>query len=207
MISPLAFAAGALGWSLAEYTIHRFVGHGPPKKSGRPPSRLAGLSGDFGAEHLKHHVDPAYFAPTSAKVKAGATVLSAGGVVLSFLGGPRFGVSYTLGFGAMYTAYEIAHRRAHTHAPTGPYSRWLRKHHLHHHYGSPKVNHGVTSPLWDLVFRTFEPTGTVRVPDVRAPEWMVDDAGNLRPEHAQDYELVRKAKKPVMKDRSRQEAA
>ncbi len=202
MISPIAFAAGALTWTLAEYRIHRFVGHGKPKKKGKRQGRIAVLSGDFGPEHLKHHVDPSYFASTATKVTAGAIVLGVGGVVSSLIAGPRLGLSYTLGFGVMYTAYELTHRRAHTHAPTGPYSRWVRRNHFHHHYGSPKVNHGVTSPIWDRVFGTHAKPGRISVPDVQAPAWMTDESGELRAEFTRDYELVRKSKKPVMKPRS-----
>ena len=31
-LSPLALAAGGLAWSLTEYGLHRFVGHGPKRK-------------------------------------------------------------------------------------------------------------------------------------------------------------------------------
>jgi sterol desaturase/sphingolipid hydroxylase (fatty acid hydroxylase superfamily) len=32
--------------------------------------------------------------------------------------------------------------------------RWLRRHHLQHHYAAPDQNFGVSSPLWDIIFRT-----------------------------------------------------
>lgn len=202
MFAPLAFAAGALTWSFAEYRIHRFVGHGKPKRSnGRPKRGISVLAGDFGPEHLKHHVDPTYFASTKKKVQAAAIVLGAGGVVTSLVVGPHLGVAYTLGFTVTYAAYELTHRRAHTHPPTGRYSRWVRKNHFHHHFGSPKENHGVTSPIWDMVFGTHTRVDRVSVPDVQAPPWMVDDSGALRPEFAEDYALVKRGKKPTMKKR------
>jgi sterol desaturase/sphingolipid hydroxylase (fatty acid hydroxylase superfamily) len=30
----------------------------------------------------------------------------------------------------------------------------LRRHHLQHHFGVPHRKFGVTSPLWDVIFRT-----------------------------------------------------
>lgn len=211
MISPIAFAAGAATWSAAEYFIHRFVGHG--KRRRRPEGRFDPAFA-FQDEHLRHHVDPTYFAATITKVRAAAAVIGAGSVLTSFVVGPRLGLSYSLGFGLTYGAYEVAHRRIHTHGPRGAYGRWMRRNHLHHHYGSSKSNHGVTSPLWDYVFGTHVEPGRVKVPDVRAPHWMLTKEGTLRPELAGDYELVKKAKKPAMKprratkrDRSQKEAA
>ncbi len=37
--------------------------------------------------------------------------------------------------------------------PTG-LGRFLRQYHLAHHYAVPDRHFGVSSPLWDLVFRT-----------------------------------------------------
>jgi sterol desaturase/sphingolipid hydroxylase (fatty acid hydroxylase superfamily) len=36
----------------------------------------------------------------------------------------------------------------------GRIGRFLRQHHMAHHYTKPDRNFGVSSPLWDLVFRT-----------------------------------------------------
>lgn len=90
----------------------------------------------------------------------------------------------------MYVAYEVVHRRAHTHAPRGPYSRWVRRNHFTHHFLTPRTNHGVTSPLWDRVFGTHEPLGVVRVPARHAMPWLLDPAtGEVRAELAADYRL------------------
>ena len=57
------------------------------------------------------------------------------------------------------------------------------------------ANHGVTLPLWDKVFGTAEAPAVVRVPRRLALPWMVDEAGELRPELANDYVLVGAASK------------
>jgi hypothetical protein len=51
-------------------------------------------------------------------------------------------------------------------------------------------NHGVSIPVWDLVFGTRREVERVRVPRRLALPWMLDDTGALRPEFAEDYELV-----------------
>lgn len=192
MLSKTAFAAGAMTWSLAEYCIHRFIGHGPKRKknaSWRDLLSPSGLASEFNREHVAHHVQPMYFAPAERKLMAAAAVGVVSGVVASTLVGPRRGLSYTAGLVSMYGGYEVIHRRIHTHGPTGPYTRWVRMNHWHHHR-APKSNHGVTSPLWDLVFGTHEPVTKARMTRMIAPEWLLDDDGEVREEFREDYELV-----------------
>jgi hypothetical protein len=201
MIAPLSFAAGALTWSAAEYCLHRFVGHGPRRR--RPAAlidqlRPSGLLAAFNEEHLAHHTDPMYFAPTSHKAAAAAVVLTVSGILGSLVFGPRRGVSYALGFAAAYAGYEVLHRRIHTHAGRSRYARWMRKHHLYHHHKAPRANHGVTSPLWDQIVGTLEevPRGQpLKIPRKVAPRWMLDANGEVAAEFAKDYVLVGSARK------------
>lgn len=186
-MSIVSIALGALGWSLAEYSLHRFLGHAP--RSTRGTKKRPGLfDGDFGSEHQAHHTDTRYFTPNARKAKTAAVVLpvvAAGG---SLLVGPARAIGFVLGVGSAYAAYEILHRRIHTHAPTGPYSRWARRHHLYHHFGTPQLNHGVTSPLWDLVFGTYRaPVSQLRVPRRHAPDWLFDEQGEVASQYAADY--------------------
>jgi len=173
----LAAGLGAFGWSLTEYLMHRFDGHGMKGKT------------RFSKEHLAHHADPKYFAPTVYKLRAAAGVLFVQSLALyPFFG--LAGIGFALGFGLAYAGYEWLHRRIHTHAPLGHYGRWARKHHFHHHFNSPKDNHGVTSPVWDIVFGTLVPTGQVRVPRRHAPVWLTDDEGGLIEDFSTDYVLA-----------------
>jgi sterol desaturase/sphingolipid hydroxylase (fatty acid hydroxylase superfamily) len=165
---------GAFCWSFAEYAIHNWVGH------------LGRGRNEFSREHLEHHRLGDYFAPTSKKAKAALPVLAALAAVLVPLLGGRPGGGFVLGFGLAYLAYEVLHRRLHTHPPRGPYGRWARRHHFYHHFMSPKRNHGVTSPLWDLVFGTYARPGVVRVPRRKAMRWLRPDEAA----HARDYEVV-----------------
>jgi hypothetical protein len=196
MFSPLSFAAGALAWSTSEYCIHRFIGHGPKRK--RPPSLReqltpSGLAAAFNDEHLQHHADPMYFAPTSQKIIAATAALFVSGALASLLFGPRRGVSFALGFGLTYAGYEVLHRRVHTHKGSGRYGRWMRRHHLYHHHKTPRANHGVTSPLWDIVAGTHEAlpkSEPLRIPRKHAPRWLLDEQGEVAAEFTADYQLV-----------------
>ena len=187
------FVLGAMSWSASEYAIHRFVGHG----SKRPPVRSllarltpVGLATEFNREHLAHHTDPSYFAPTERKVLAAAVAVPLLTTALAPVLGVRRAASFGAGFALAYGAYEVLHRRIHTHAPRGPCGRWLRRHHLLHHSKTPRKNHGVTTPVWDLVFGTFTPKERVRVPQRTAPVWLAGEDGSVRAELRDDYEIV-----------------
>lgn len=174
------FLGGTALWTLLEYLIHRFLGHSP---RGRNP---------FRTEHVRHHATTHYFAPTAKKVLAATPVILSVWAALAFLLGLAEGSAFAVGLTMMYVAYEVAHRRAHTHPPTGPYSRWLRRNHFHHHFRNPRANHGVTSPLWDRVFGTHEEPTQIRVPEKHAMPWLVDaTSGEVRREYADDYVIAK----------------
>ncbi len=171
-------AFGIVTWSLAEYLIHRFYGHRKDKKN------------IFTVEHMRHHRETSYFAPTYKKVIAAILVLLMSTLLFGLLFSWFVGFSFSLGFSSMYLTYEVIHRRAHTHGPKGAYGRWVRKHHFFHHFKNPKVNHGVTSPVWDIVFGTLESPEVVLVPRKLALDWLLDPAtGEILPEFTADYQL------------------
>lgn len=167
----MMFVLGALTWTLLEYLIHRWMGH--DRRFRKSP---------FGVEHVRHHIEGNYFAPTWKKVLFAAGV---GGVLLLVADFP-----YVAGLLAAYGAYEFLHRREHTHAGIGPYGRWVRRHHFHHHFVDGRTNHGVTSPIWDVVFRTYDPPSRIRVPRKLCMPWLLDPTTNdVRAEHAGVYSL------------------
>ncbi len=162
----VAFAAGAVGWTLTEYVLHRFDFHARV-----PRTRMARL-------HLAHHADPTFFAPWWAKLQAFALVVPPLAVA-GYLATGAAGVIAALGFGITYLVYEVVHRRIHTHPPAGPYSAWARRHHLAHHYVDPSVNHGVLTSFWDWGFGSLRIPKTVRVPRRRAPAWLLAREGEI----------------------------
>lgn len=186
--SILSTLAGAGTWTLAEHLIHHNLGH----------RYTRGKYNFFAQEHVRHHATTSYFAPSYKKAAAAAATTAAVGPVARLALGPRRGMAFTAGLVGMYVAYEVLHRRAHTHPPTNAYGRWMRKHHFYHHFHDPKVNHGVSAPWFDHLFGTHHDVGKVRVPEKHAMEWLVDPAtGDVRAEFADDYELRRKKKRPA----------
>jgi len=173
----LAALLGVLTWTLLEYVIHRFLGH-EPKLRPNP----------FATEHVRHHSEGDYFAPTWKKLLVAVffTALLAWPAMAVAGVGP--GLGYLAGLMGFYGVYEVLHRREHTHAGVTAYGRWARRHHFAHHYSDARFNHGVTTPLWDLVFRTYRPVKTVRVPAKFVMPWLKDPAtGQVRPEFASTF--------------------
>jgi hypothetical protein len=125
--------------------------------------------------------------------------------VVAVVAGRRWATAFTFGLIAMYFGYEVAHRRTHTHPPRNRYGRWARHSHLYRHFGAPKRNFGVTTPLWDRLWRTYDEPGIVTVPRRMAPVWLLDPTGEVRPEFAEDY-VAKGARRPaadqVEKDRA-----
>ena len=173
----VAAVAGAFTWSLLEYLIHRWLGH----KFRRNP---------FAVEHTRHHSEGNYFAATWKK--AAVATLFAGLTIgpAIWLLGTVAGGAWVAGFVSFYVWYEVLHRRCHTHAPVNAYGAWARRNHFWHHYGDVRCNHGVTSPVWDHVFRTHQEPGRIRVPRKMVMPWLIDaGSGAVRSAFSDIYEV------------------
>jgi sterol desaturase/sphingolipid hydroxylase (fatty acid hydroxylase superfamily) len=178
LVISCAFLLGAIGWTLIEYVLHRFVFH------------ASSASGPGAKEHRRHHAQVDYFAPSWQKALAAIVAVAILLPLLSLFFGPAPGAACTLGFVAMYVLYEVLHRRAHTHPPRSRYGRWLRRNHFAHHFVDPRLAQGVTTPFWDIVFGTRLSIDQVRVPRRLAMRWLVDQQGEIRGVFAGDYRLV-----------------
>jgi len=173
----LSCLLGAFAWTFVEYLMHRFNGHA-----------LKGRT-RFSREHLAHHADPGSFTSWPTKIRLALPLASLFTIAAIALAGPIHGALFSSSLLGAYLGYEWLHERAHTHAPSGPYGRWARLHHFSHHFSNPTTNHGVTTPIWDIVFRTYVPTATLTVPQRFAMQWLVDERGGVQKKYGQDYRL------------------
>ena len=135
----LAVMGGVLSWSLVEYLMHRLIFHGI-----EPFRRM----------HGEHHRRPQAWIATPTALSA-AFILFLVWLPATLLGGVWLGLGATLGMTAGYFAYGLIHHAVHHWRARGA---WLRRrkrlHALHHH--AARCNYGVTTSLWDHVFRSFE---------------------------------------------------
>jgi dihydroceramide fatty acyl 2-hydroxylase len=131
---------GFILWTLAEYFIHRVIFHHFPY---------------FEEQHDVHHRQP------KAWVGANTLITLSGFILVMLLMIPLvpWGVHYaiTSGFIVGYLTYSIVHIQFHHGAITPlfkSYFNYMTEYHNGHHRGGSS-NFGVTSPVWDMVFRTF----------------------------------------------------
>jgi hypothetical protein len=135
------YLAGLFIWSLLEYVAHRASFHHAPS------SRLQLAFG-----YLMHGVHHAY--PDDSRrwvMPLGVTVPIA--TVLYLLVG-RLAPAAFAGFLHGYLTYDLLHYFIHRGRLPTPLGRFLRQYHMTHHYATPDRHFGVSSPLWDVMFRT-----------------------------------------------------
>ena len=141
---------GVLVFTFLEYVFHRFVYH-----SGE--DYLAEENWQFKV-HGVHHVHP-----TDKDLLAMPIPLA---ILLSAI---FFGIFYLImglntfffwpGFFTGYAAYLYVHYIVHTRKPPQNAFKILWSHHHLHHYVYDDKAYGVSSPLWDVIFRTMPPKG------------------------------------------------
>jgi sterol desaturase/sphingolipid hydroxylase (fatty acid hydroxylase superfamily) len=59
------------------------------------------------------------------------------------------------GFILGYLAYDYTHYHVHHHTPRTKLGKRIREQHMRHHFQDHRYGYGVSSPLWDVVFRTL----------------------------------------------------
>jgi len=179
------FACGLFAWTLLEYIIHYWLGHLPKGKT------------LISSEHLKHHKDILYFTPTLTKIRGATPLLIILGAGATFLIDVWFAVGFVAAVATGWTTYEILHQSIHVRGPTTVYGRWATKNHLYHHFMRPNRNHGVTTPIWDYIFRTHDAVDrvSIRARDAETVPWLASafqDRDNA-PAFVSDYHIRRAA--------------
>lgn len=139
------FLIGALIWTLLEYIIHRYVFHYEPKtRLGKQLHFIVhGVHHDYPNDAKRLVMPPAVSIPLAVVFYA---------LFFGTLG--RFAPAVSAGFGFGYVCYDTIHYAIH-HFPMkrGVWQR-LKQYHLRHHFHDDHAGYGVSSPLWDYVFRT-----------------------------------------------------
>ena len=138
-------AAGVAVWSLTEYLIHRYAFHFVPRT--RLGVVLAYLS--HGVHHAYPHDPDRLVLPLIVSAPIASLLFVAGYATAGSRAFP-----FLAGFALGYLAYDLIHHRIHhTEADRGVF-KWLRRYHFQHHFAAPDRQFGVSSPIWDYVFRT-----------------------------------------------------
>jgi sterol desaturase/sphingolipid hydroxylase (fatty acid hydroxylase superfamily) len=140
------FLLGLVAWSLAEYLLHRFVFHfQPDTRWGR---RLHFII--HGVHHDYPHDPMRLVMPPSVSVPLAILVF----LLFRLLVGPVWSLPFFAGFLVGYLIYDMTHFHIHHHRSDNKLSLALRRYHYRHHFQQSDRGFGVTSSLWDRVFRT-----------------------------------------------------
>lgn len=136
---------GFLSWTFVEYVLHRYLFHYTNDLTKKIFFRIHGF----------HHVD------ASDPTRLVMTPMVSIPLGLLFYGFfqllmPRAWVDPFFAFFLVgYICYDMLHFYVHFYSPKNKAGRWLKEHHMKHHFLGRPSRWGVSSPLWDIIFGTL----------------------------------------------------
>ena len=139
------FLLGILLWTLIEYLIHRYIFHYEPKTRWGKQLHFVihGVHHDYPNDARRLVMPPVISIPL-AFLFFGLFLLIFGSLAPAVFAGLVFG----------YLCYDMLHYATHHLAMKRGMWLWLKQYHLRHHFKDDRVGYGISSPLWDYVFRT-----------------------------------------------------
>lgn len=141
------FLLGVLSWSLAEYVLHRWLFHwqGDSAFGKRVHFLLHGVHHDYPNDKDRLVMPLGFSAPFAVLFY---TLFRA---VLGLHAAEPYFAGFVLG----YLSYDGMHYAVHHFPMKAGVLRWVKRHHMLHHHADHHGGFGVSSPLWDVVFRTM----------------------------------------------------
>lgn len=141
------FFLGVLGFTFAEYVVHRWVYH-PPHGASEEYKELTynlhGFHHDYPKDKKRLAMPPIL-----------AVIISTLLLFLFELVLQQYAFAYLAGFVTGYAMYLVVHYTVHMYPPPKNFLRALWINHAVHHYSEDEVLFGVSQPLWDYVFGTL----------------------------------------------------
>jgi len=141
---------GGFVWTFTEYWLHRWVFHFEPRNE-----KLREI---FYPVHQLHHDVQEWDRLLAPPMMAVPLTLILMSIFYWILGTPTV-FPFFGGFLIGYLCYDYIHFYTHFVTPSNGLGKGLRKRHLQHHFAGDDIWYGVSSPLWDYVFRTHVPKG------------------------------------------------
>jgi sterol desaturase/sphingolipid hydroxylase (fatty acid hydroxylase superfamily) len=137
---------GLFIWTLTEYVLHRFIFHYyPDNKLGK---RIHFIF------HGVHHDYPNDAQRLVMPPSASIPLATAFYFLFKWLLQIQMLDGFFAGFLLGYLVYDITHYMLHHAKFERPFWKRLKQQHMLHHYDDSTKKYGVTSDLWDKVFRT-----------------------------------------------------
>jgi dihydroceramide fatty acyl 2-hydroxylase len=145
-LALLALGGGVI-WTLTEYWLHRLVFHWEPDNAfgRRMHFIIHGIHHDHPNDRLRLVMPPAVSVPLAVLFF----------LAFAFVFGTPAAYPLFGGFLAGYLLYDYTHYYVHHFVPRTRLGKRLREQHMRHHFQDHRFGYGVSSPLWDVVFRTL----------------------------------------------------
>jgi dihydroceramide fatty acyl 2-hydroxylase len=139
--------AGVGVWTLTEYWLHRLVFHWEPDNAfgRRMHFIIHGIHHDHPNDKMRLVMPPSVSIPLAALFFGGFWLIFGSPAAFSLFAGFIFG----------YLVYDYTHYYVHHFVPKSDLGKQLREQHMRHHFQDHRFGYGVSSPLWDVVFRTL----------------------------------------------------
>ena len=137
---------GLFIWTFIEYILHRFVFHylPKPKWAQRLHFIFHGVHHDYPSDALRLVMPPSASIPLAIAFFYLFKLMLPTNYIYAFF--PGFMVGYLF--------YDISHYAIHHFNFKGSFWKKIKQHHMLHHYQDPTKGYGVSSPLWDKIFRS-----------------------------------------------------
>ncbi len=149
---PFGFLIGLFVWTFSEYTLHRFVFHFHAKSE--RGKRITFLF--HGIHHAQPQIKTRLVMPPVVSIPMALIFFGLFTLVIGrLIGAPDWVFPTFSGFIAGYLAYDMIHYATHHMPMRSGALKFIKRHHMMHHYKTPNRRYGVSSPLWDWVFNTI----------------------------------------------------
>jgi sterol desaturase/sphingolipid hydroxylase (fatty acid hydroxylase superfamily) len=141
------FLSGLAFWTFFEYSLHRTVFHfiGTSQISKKIHFLIHGIHHDYPRDPWRLVMPPTVSIVLSFLIYK----------IMQTLMPQSFLYGFFAGFMLGYLVYDMSHYAIHHFQFKNKWFLLVRSHHYRHHYDDAKKNFGVSSPLWDYVFKTI----------------------------------------------------
>ncbi len=141
------FILGLFVWTFVEYIMHRFIFHYMPADKPwalRLHFIFHGVHHDYPSDAKRLVLPPSVSVPLATLFYFLFNAILPTNHIWGFFPG------FILG----YLVYDISHYAIHHFNFKGNIWKKIKQHHMLHHYQDPGKGYGVSSPLWDKIFRS-----------------------------------------------------
>ncbi len=146
----ICIISGLLVWTITEYLLHRFIFHYQP--TSKVGQRLHFIF------HGVHHDYPKdarrLVMPPSASIPLAFLFYF---IFYLFFRNISFLYTFFSGFLIGYLCYDMVHYAIHHHNFKSSIMKKIKQHHMLHHYSDDTKGYGVSTALWDIIFKSGFP--------------------------------------------------